>query len=46
MFAGISAVIFLNLWRMAAAKAAASERPSIAALGASAGALTQFGGGS
>jgi hypothetical protein len=42
---GVMIVIFLNLWKIAAAYATSSDNPTIAGLGASAGALINFGGG-
>lgn len=42
LFAGVSALIFLNLWRIAAAHAADSSNPTIASIGAAAGALVKF----
>lgn len=39
---GVYALIFLNLWKIAAAHAANSNNPTIAGLGHSAGALITF----
>jgi hypothetical protein len=41
--AGVYALIFLNLWKVAAAHAANSNNPMIAGIGQSAGALVHFG---
>jgi len=41
---GVMVLIFLNLWKIAAAHAATSSNPTIAGLGTSAGALVHFGG--
>lgn len=45
LFAGISALIFLNLWKIACAHLADSDNATIATIGTSAGALVHFGAG-
>lgn len=42
-YIGIAAVVFLNLWRLAAARAVLSGNPTIASVGKAAGALVTFG---
>jgi hypothetical protein len=42
LFVGISALVFLNLWRLAAAKLADSENVTLAALGRTGGSLVKF----
>lgn len=42
LFAGISALVFLNLVRFAAAKAVTSENPTLKSAGKAVGALVTF----
>lgn len=43
VYAGLSAIVVINVWRIVAAKVAGSANPSLAKLGAAAGALVHFG---